>query len=111
MKVSATDKALRVINEVKSVRSGRLVITLGTGCCESTAPFLYEDFDPGPDAKKVGDIAGVEVYAPGWLADLYEGDEMVIDADTEVITESFSIETVIDARLKLEIPERELPKP
>lgn len=107
MKVRVSRAACQVIEELKSMRSGKLVITLGTGCCESTAPFFYEDFDPGPDSRKVGEIDGVEVYAPGWLAELYDGDEIEIDADTGVITESFSIETEIDARLKLKLPERD----
>ena len=38
-----------------------------TGCCESTAPFLYEDFWPGPDAEQVGEVAGVPVFAPTYL--------------------------------------------
>jgi hypothetical protein len=31
-----------------------LSFTIGTGCCESTAPFLYEDFWPGPAAEVAG---------------------------------------------------------
>ncbi len=103
MKVTATDTALRVLEEVRRLRSGNLVITLGTGCCESTAPFLYEDFEPGADSTKVGSLDGIDVYAPKWLAELYSDDEIVIDADTDVVTESFSIETEIDARLKLNL--------
>ncbi len=108
MKVVATAEASRVIEEIKAIRSGKLVITLGTGCCESTAPFLYEDFDPGADATRVGAIDGVDVYAPAWLAELYKNDEIVIDADRGVVSESFSIETEIDARLKLCLPRREI---
>ncbi len=106
MKVSATDTALRVLEEVRRLRSGNLVITLGTGCCESTAPFLYEDFEPGADSTKVGALEGIDVYAPKWLAELYSDEEIVIDADTDVVTESFSIETEIDARLKLDLRQR-----
>jgi uncharacterized protein (DUF779 family) len=105
MKIEATDKALDVIRAMKQRRHGKLVITLGTGCCESTAPFLYEDFDPGADSEAVGEVGGVTVYAPKWLADLYSDDTLVLDADLDVVTESFSIETEIDARLKLAIPE------
>ena len=50
MKVTATDRAARVVERMRARRSGRLTITIGTGCCESTAPFLYEDFWPGPDS-------------------------------------------------------------
>ena len=53
MKVTATDRAARVVERMRAKRSGRLTITIGTGCCESTAPFLYEDFWPGPDQEVV----------------------------------------------------------
>ena len=61
---------------------GALVFTIGTGCCESTAPFLYEDFWPGPDSEQVGEVAGVAVFAPEYLRALYPGDDgVVIDVD------------------------------
>lgn len=107
MKIESTQTCAAVISEMKARRKGKLVLTLGTGCCESTAPFLYEDFDPGPDALKVGTVADVDVFAPKWLADLYRDQTLVIDADVDVITESFSIETEIDARLKLVLPTSE----
>jgi hypothetical protein len=70
------------------------VFTIGTGCCESTAPFLYEDFWPGPDAEAVGEVAGVEVFAPEYLRSLYPGnDGVVIDVDDGLMAESMSIET------------------
>ncbi len=56
-------------------RPGTLTFTIGTGCCESTAPFLYEDFWPGPDQEPVGAVADVVVYAPEYVRALYPGDE------------------------------------
>ena len=50
MKVTGTAAAARVVERAKRDRRGVLVFTIGTGCCESTAPFLYEDFWPGPDS-------------------------------------------------------------
>ena len=77
MQVTATDAAVDVVRRARTARSGNLTITLGTGCCESTAPFLYEDFWPGPDQLPVGSVDGVVVYAPEYLRDLYPGDEGV----------------------------------
>src|SRR4051794_3993614 len=59
MQVTATDAAVAVVRQARSRRSGVLTITLGTGCCESTAPFLYEDHLPGPDHEPVGEVDGV----------------------------------------------------
>jgi uncharacterized protein (DUF779 family) len=102
MHVTGTDRAARIIERAKQARAGALTITIGTGCCESTAPFLYEDFWPGPDQEPVGEVAGVVVYAPDYLRANYPGDEgVVIDVLEDQPAESMSIETEYDCRLIL----------
>lgn len=93
MRVTGTDAAARIVERSRRDRSGELVFTIGTGCCESTAPFLYEDFWPGPDSERVGEVAGVPVYAPALLRDLYPGDDGVVIDVEELVAESMSIET------------------
>lgn len=101
MKITATDRALGVIEQVKGFRDGDLTITIGTGCCESTAPFLYENFWPGPDQEAVGEVADITVFAPRYVRDLYPDDDaMVIDVVDEP-AESMSIETELGCRLVL----------
>ena len=83
------------------------MFTIGTGCCESTAPFLYEDFWPGPDTEPVGEVAGVPVFAPEYLRALYPGDDgVVIDVDDGLMAESMSIETEYGCRFVLRGDER-----
>ncbi len=102
MHVTGTVAAAEVIEQVRTVRSGVLTITIGTGCCESTAPFLYEDFWPGPDQAVVGEVAGVPVYAPEYLRKLYpDADGVVVDVVLNVSAESLSVETEFDCRLIL----------
>lgn len=101
MRITGTDAAARIVDKAKRDRRGALVFTIGTGCCESTAPFLYEDFWPGPDAEQVGEVAGVPVFAPEYLRALYPGgDGMTIDVDN-VMAESMSIETEYGCRFVL----------
>ena len=105
MKVTGTPAAKRAVEAVRRRRSGALVFTIGTGCCESTAPFLYEDFWPGPDQGVVGEVAGVPVYAPAHLRRLYPGDDgVVIDIEDGLLAESFSIETEDGCRFVLRAP-------
>ena len=79
-----------------------LVLVLGTGCCDSTAPFLFDRYYPGPDTDVVGTVAGVPVVAPRWLAELYEGaDGLELDAVEGVLSDSFSLETEHGLRLTL----------
>lgn len=101
MRVDATEAARAVVARARTARDGTLTITIGTGCCESTAPFLYENFWPGPDQEPVGEVDGVVVYAPAYLRALYPGDEgPTIDA-IAIHAESLSIETEWGQRLML----------
>ena len=104
MLVTATDRAERVIAEMRRRRAGTLTVTIGTGCCESTAPFLYEDFWPGPDQAVVGEVAGVAVYAPEYLRRTYPGDDGVIVDVADELGESLSVETELGCRLVLRGP-------
>lgn len=101
MRIDATKQAEDIIDKVKGVRDGRLTITIGTGCCESTAPFLYEDFWPGPDQEAIGEVAGVTVYAPEYLRKLYPGTESVTLHLVDELGESLSVETEFGCRLAL----------
>jgi len=106
MRVTGTDAAARLFERSRRDRSGELVFTIGTGCCESTAPFLYEDFWPGPDSEPVGEVAGVAVYAPSYLRALYPGDDGVTIDVEELMAESMSIETEYGCRFVLRGDER-----
>ncbi len=101
MRVDATEAAERVIERARAARSGTLTVTIGTGCCESTAPFLYEDFWPGPDQEAVGVVSGVEVFAPDYLRRMYPGDDSVVLDAVDELAESLSIETEFGCRLIL----------
>lgn len=102
MKIEATPEAAAVVERAKRDRGDSLVVTIGTGCCESTAPFLYDDFWPGPDHEQVGEVAGVAIVAPEYLRRLYPGDQgLVLDLGTDDLAESMSIETEYSCRLTL----------
>lgn len=101
MRISASARAAEVIAEMATRRSGTLTVTIGTGCCESTAPFLYEDFFPGADMAPVGEVDGVVIYAPEYLRRLYPGDEGPRLDVVDEMGESLSVETELGVRLAL----------
>jgi uncharacterized protein (DUF779 family) len=101
VKVTASARAAEVIAEMATRRSGTLTVTIGTGCCESTAPFLYEDFWPGPDQEPVGEVGDVVVYAPEYLRRLYPGDQGPMLEVVDEMGESLSVETELGIRLAL----------
>jgi uncharacterized protein len=105
MKVIATPQAEAAVRKVAETGRDQLVMVLGTGCCDSTAPFLYDRYYPGSDVAEVGRIAGVPVLAHHWLADLYgDGDRALqIDVDEGVPNDSFSLESDFDCRFTLRV--------
>ena len=105
MRVRATTGAEDAVRAVAESGREDLVLVLGTGCCDSTAPFLYDRYYPGPDVVEVGRVAGVPVLAHRWLADLYaEGDGLELDVDEDPVADSFSLETEHGRRLTLQVP-------
>lgn len=106
MRIGATSAADAVVRKVAESGKRDLVMMLGTGCCDSTAPFLYDRYVPGPDAVEVGRIADVPVLAHGWLARLYaDGDGLIVDVDEGVQSDSFSLESEYGCRFTLRVAE------
>jgi uncharacterized protein (DUF779 family) len=99
--VRASSRAEAVLEQVKADGRADLVMVLGTGCCDSTAPYLYDRYYPGSDVVRVGEVAGVPVFSHGWLARLYSPDELLIDVDEHVPNDSFSLESELDCRFTL----------
>ncbi|HEX5949336.1 MAG TPA: DUF779 domain-containing protein [Actinomycetota bacterium] len=105
MRVRATDRAKETVRIVAESGREDLVLVLGTGCCDSTAPFLYDRYYPGSDVVEVGRVAGVPVLAHRWLADLYvEDDGLELDVDENNVSDSFSLETEQGRRFILRVP-------
>jgi uncharacterized protein (DUF779 family) len=112
MDVRATAQAEAVVRKVAEGGRDELVMVLGTGCCDSTAPFLYDRYYSGPDVVEVGRVAEVPVFAHRWLADLYaEGDPLEVDVDEGLINDSFSLESEYDARFTLRVADPSLTPP
>ena len=108
MKVEVTERAADAVRAVAASGRTDLVMVLGTGCCDSTAPFLYDHYDPGADAVEVGRVGEVPVYAPAFLAALYAGgDGLVVDVEDSRNADSFSLETEHGMRFTLRLPDAE----
>jgi uncharacterized protein (DUF779 family) len=105
MNVTVTPDAEKMVRRVREGGRENLIMVLGTGCCDSTSPFLYDNYLPEPDAQPVGVIDGVQIVAPKWLAELYPGDEgLVVDVDGDVVNDSLSLESEYDSRFTLRVP-------
>jgi uncharacterized protein (DUF779 family) len=106
MRVRATPEAEAAVRRVSASGREDLVMVLGNGCCDSTAPYLFDRYVVDRGAREVGRVAEVPVYAPEWLTRLYPADELVVDAEAGVRSDSFSLETTFGWRFVLAAPER-----
>ena len=60
--MQVTDVARQVLDRVRAEREGELTLVIGNGCCDSTAPYLFADYLPGPNEQRVGTVDGVAVF-------------------------------------------------
>jgi uncharacterized protein (DUF779 family) len=104
MRVNVTESAAGVVRHVQAEGRDNLVMVLSNGCCDSTAPYLYDNYMVEAGSEPVGEIEGVTVLAPEWLRKLYPDDMLTVDVEQGVLDDSFSLETEFDCRFVLRAP-------
>jgi uncharacterized protein (DUF779 family) len=102
LNVVLTDAARVVLERVRSENDGKLVMVIGNGCCDSTAPYLFSDYLPGPNERLVGEIEEVPVFLDESLSGSFSGTEVVVDARADPQPDTFSRESEIGYRFVLD---------
>jgi len=100
--VVLTEAAARTVAQVRAARSGDLALVIGNGCCDSTAPFLFEDYLGGPNEHEVAVLEGVRVLVDETVARSFAGREVVIDVARDPQPDSFSCEAELGYRFFLD---------
>jgi len=96
-----SESAAAVIREVRNSRGGALTITIDGGCCEGTAPHLYEDYVVPAGCIEIGRFDDIPVYIPGTLGEQYADTRVTIDVIDDPASDALSIETSLGKRLVL----------
>ena len=102
VEVVLTPAARDALERTRDERGNDLTFVIGNGCCDSTAPFLFATYMPGPAEHRVGEVEGVPVLLEEALVDLLAAYEVVIDAGPEPGGDSFSCETEHGGRISME---------
>ena len=102
VRVVLTDAAAEVVARVRATRGGDLSLVIGNGCCDSTAPFLFEGYLQGPNEREVAVLDGVRVLLDEAIARSFEGREVVVDAGGDPQPDSFSCESELGFRFFLD---------
>jgi uncharacterized protein (DUF779 family) len=99
--VRITPRAADVVARVRAERSGALTFTIDGGCCEGTAPHLFEDAVIAAGAARVGEAAGVPVYLQPAMVAPYRAADVTIDVVDDPLSDAMSLETAYGLRFVL----------
>src|SRR5512143_401278 len=104
--VRITPRAAAVVSRVRSERTNPLTFTIDGGCCEGTAPHLFEHAVLTSGAEKIGEVDGVPVYLQPAMVPLYAGAEITIDVIDDPTADALSVETEYGMRFVLREAQR-----
>lgn len=96
-----TDKAAEMLRRVRAERAGALTITIDTGCCEGTAPHLYENYVLPYGAAQIGTAEGIPVYVMAHLENQWQSARVTLDLIDEDSSDALSLETEHGVRFVL----------
>jgi len=96
--VHITPRAAAVVSRIRGERRGPLTFTIDGGCCEGTAPHLFEDAVITPGAEKVGQVECVAIYLQPAMVPMYADAEITIDVIDEPLSDALSLETAYGLR-------------
>lgn len=99
--ISITQRAAEVVERLRQSRTGALTFTIDGGCCEGTAPHLFENAVITSTAAHAGEVAGVPVYLQAAMAPLYDDADVTIDVIDDPMSDSMSLETELGLRFVL----------
>lgn len=74
-------------------RAGKLTFTIDGGCCEGTAPHLFEDAVLPVGTVPVAEVAGIPVYLQPAMVGIYAEADVTIDVVEEPLSDAMSLET------------------
>ena len=98
--IRITPRAAEVVARVRAERRGALSFTIDGGCCEGTAPHLFEDAVLA-GVEAIGEAAGVPVYLQAAMTKLYADADVTIDVVDEPLSDAMSLETEYGLRFVL----------
>ncbi len=90
-----------MLASVRAERGERLTFMIDGGCCEGTAPHLYEDAIITSASAHAGEVDGVPVYLQAAMIEPYRDADVLIDVVDEPLSEAMSLETEHGVRFVL----------
>jgi uncharacterized protein (DUF779 family) len=98
--VNLTDRCRALLDQVKAGRGSDLTMVLGSGCCDGGSPFIFANYPPPANHRRIGEVEGIPVWVDNGLWAGVELD-LTIDAVKDPSSDSFSAEAELGYRLVL----------
>ena len=97
-RVAITDEAIKIVEELKA-KYGELIFHQSGGCCDGSAPMLFEKEDMYLDDSDIllGQLAGVNYYMNQDQFEYWKHTHLTVDI-TEGRGSSFSLEIPLGVR-------------
>lgn len=100
-KFQVTERAAEILRKVRADRSGDLTISIDSGCCEGTAPHLYENYLLPQGVCEFARAEGIPVYIAAHLEAQWRDAVVTLDLDPQDTSDALSLETEHGVRLVL----------
>jgi len=99
--IRVSERAAEVLRAIRSERSGELTISIDSGCCDGTAPHLYEDYVLPYGAVELGRAEGIPVFIAPHFAEAWKHVRATLDVLDDPASDALSLETARGVRLVL----------
>lgn len=98
-RITITDKAIEILNKIKAENGEELIFHQSGGCCDGTAPMLFEKEDMYLDDSDIyiGKLEGINYYMSQDSFDYWKYTHITVDV-TEGRGSSFSLEIPLGVR-------------
>jgi uncharacterized protein (DUF779 family) len=97
--VTVSGRATEILRRVRETAAGPLTISIDSGCCEGTAPHLYDNYVVPHGSVEIARAADIPVFIPPHFQDQYDGVRFEIDAVDDENSDAMSLETRLGVRL------------
>lgn len=98
-----TEIAWDLIARIQETHTGDLVMIVSNGCCDGTAPYLYENYLPPANAYKMLENDQLKIYLSAFMADTSKHIHYQIDAVPDAVNDSLSLESDLGFRFVIHI--------
>jgi uncharacterized protein (DUF779 family) len=99
IRVTVTPRAASVLEAVEADVGEAVAVVLNDGCCDGMGPVAIRTAMLGHDDVKLGEDAGIPVYAPANRVEVREGWDVTVDVEERSGSGSFSLEVPRGYRL------------